>query len=354
MTKTLLRHLLAPVLATSFGLAGAVPLAYAADPLPDEVPEGTVLRIGDPLIQKALELSGLIDELSFTVEWANISGGPQSSEAFRANALDISSVAEIPSIHATWTNLPVRNIAYREREDPLAHPIYRFGITPELGSEIDSLEDFKGRRIAYSPGQAQGALVLRVLEAAGLEQDDVTLVELPSTGDVYPVALASGQVDIAPLGSVYIPRYIAQYGDDGARLVDHGLRDDPNHLWAPQAVLDDPAKAAAAAEYVRLWARATEWINDHPEEFIQGYYVKDQNLSYEDGKAAVEQTGRYVIPSNWDEVVARHTHTIALLAEATGNEPFSAEQIFDRRFEKVAAEALTEGSSAVKQEELSQ
>ncbi|WP_295041984.1 ABC transporter substrate-binding protein [uncultured Paracoccus sp.] len=343
-----------PLLALAVGLAVASPMAHAADPIPDQIPPGTVLRIGDPVTQKALEISGLIDELSFEVEWANFSGGPQTSEAFRARALDVGSVAEIPSIHATWTNLPVRNIAYREREDPVAHPVYRFGVTPALGTQIDSLEDFKGRRIAYSPGQAQGALVLRALEAAGLTRDDVTLVELPSTGDVYPVALAAGQVDVAPLGGTYIARYIDQYGDDGATLVDHGVRDDPSHLWSPQWVLDDPAKAAALAEYVRLWARATEWVNDHPEEFIQGYYVKDQNLSYEDGKAAVEQIGTYIIPANWDEVIDRHTHTIALLAEATGNEPFNAADIFDRRFEKIAAEALSDGSSAAKAEELIQ
>lgn len=344
-----------PLLALALGLA-ASSLVHAAEPIPQEIPPGTVLRIGDPVTQKVLEISGLIDELSFGVEWANFSGGPQTSEAFRARALDVGSVAEIPSIHATWTNLPVRNIAYREREDPVAHPIYRFGITPALGDQVKSLQDFKGRRIAYSPGQAQGALVLRALEAAGLARDDVRLVELPSTGDVYPVALAAGQVDIAPLGGVNIARYISQYGADGARTVDHGLRDDPSHLWAPQWVLDDPAKAAALAEYVKLWAWATEWVNDHPEEFIQGYYVDFQNLSYEDGKAAVEQTGRQIVPASWDEVIDRHTHTIALVAEATGNTPFSAEDIFDRRFEKLAAGALSEGSSALKQqqEELTQ
>src|SRR5690349_23456227 len=38
---------------------------------------------------------------------------------------------------------------------------------------------------SYSPGQAQGALILKVLQKVGLAKDDVKLVELPSTGDVY-------------------------------------------------------------------------------------------------------------------------------------------------------------------------
>lgn len=314
-------------------------LAQDAAPLLSEIPAGTRLVIGDPQTRKALEFSGLIDEIPFEIEWANLSGGPQTSEAFRARALDVGAVAEIPSIFANWNDLPVRNIAYREREDPIGHPIYRFGIAP--GVAVESLADFRGKRIAFSPGQAQGALVLRALQAAGLTRDDVTLVELPSTGDVYPVALASHQVDVAPIGGVLIRRYITQYGADGATLIEHGLRDDPSHLYAPQWVLDDPAKAAALASYVGFWARATQWINENPDAWIEGYYVKDQGLSREDGEYLVELTGNQVVPDTWDEVVARHQQTIDLLAVELGYEPYSAEQIFDRRFETLAAQALT-------------
>lgn len=319
--------------------AGAV-LSQEPAPLPAEIPPGTKLVIGDPQTRVALELSGLIEEIPFEVEFVNLSGGPQTSEAFRARALDLGAVAEIPSIFAHWTDLPVRNVAYREREDPIAHPIYRFGIAP--GVEAKSLADFRGKRIAFSPGQAQGALVLRALEAAGLSKADVTLVELPSTGDVYPVALASHQVDVAPIGSSNIRRYITQYGPDGASLVEHGLRDDPSHLYAPQWVLDDPAKAAAIAAYVGIWAKATQWINDNPEAWIEGYYVKDQGLSAEDGHYLVELTGNQIVPDSWDEVVGRHQHTIDILAAELGYAPFSAEEIFDRRFEALGAAALAQ------------
>ncbi len=73
--------------------------AQADAPLLPKVPPGTVLTIGDPVTQKALEVSGLGKELSFEVKWANnISGGPQTSGAFRAHALDVGSMAEIPSM----------------------------------------------------------------------------------------------------------------------------------------------------------------------------------------------------------------------------------------------------------------
>lgn len=335
LAKTLGTALLSLI---SLGMFSNVAVAETSASLLDKVPSGTVLTIGDPVTQKALEVSGLIKELTFEVKWANLSGGPQTSEAFRAHALDVGSVAEIPSIFATWNNLPVRNIAYRERKDPIANPIYRFGIAP--GVDVKSLADFRGKRIAFSPGQAQGTLVLRALHAAGLTKKDATLVELPSTGDVYPKALASKQVDIAPLGGVNIRRYISQYGSDGASLVEHGLRDDPAHLYAPQWVLDDPAKAAALAEYVRLWARATEWVDQNPEIWIKEYYIGQQGLSREDAEFLIKLAGTQVIPDSWADVKKRHQETINLLADELGYKPFDVEQIFDNRFEKIAASAL--------------
>ncbi|RWI85017.1 MAG: ABC transporter [Mesorhizobium sp.] len=329
---------LAVALVASSAPFGAQAGSPDAGKLPTTIPEGTVLRIGDPETQRALELSGLIDQLPFKVEWANISGGPQTIEAFRANALDVGSVADIPPIHATWTGLKVKIIAAKFRKDPVAHPIYQLGIAP--GVEVKTLADLRGKRIAFSPGQAQGALVLRVLQAAGLKKEDVNLIELPSKGDAYPVALASKQVDVAPIWGVLVKHYLHQYGADGATTIPHGLRDDPAHLYAPQAVLDDPAKAAALGEYVRYWALAARWVEQHPKEWIEGYYVATQGLNAEDGQYLVNADGQFDIPSDWNDVIVRQQATIDLLAKELNKPTIKAEDLFDRRFETIAANAL--------------
>lgn len=340
------RALLASAVAAAWaGVAGCVrdtpagANAAALDtPLLDEVPAGTRLVIGDPVTQKALEFSGEVHNLPFEVEWANLSGGPPTLEAFRAGALDLGAVADIPPIHAAWTGVPTRIVAAKFRVDPVDHPIYQLGVAP--GSDVTSLADLRGRRIAYSPGQAQGVLVLRVLRAVGLTRDDVELVELASTGDVYPTALASGEVDVAPLGGVQIRRYLASYGADGARTLPHGLRDDPSHLYAPEWVLADTGKAAAIREYVGFWARATIWVYEHPREWIERYYVQDQGLTAEDGQWLVDAAGEPDIPARWDDVIARHQETVDLLAAETGNQPLDAASLYDRRYEAVAAEAI--------------
>ncbi|MFG1654323.1 ABC transporter substrate-binding protein [Micromonospora sp. NPDC049275] len=315
----------------------------AGAPLPESVPKGTKLVVGDKEHQKALEYSGEVEKFTFQVEFANISGGPQTLEAFRAKALDIGAVADIPPIHSHWTGIPTKIVASKFRQDPLNHAIYRLGVAP--GVAVTTLADVRGKKVAYSPGQAQGALVLRVLHQAGLSKRDVKLVELPSTDDTYATALASRQVEVAPLGGVQIRRYAAKYARDGATTIPHGLRDDPGHLYAPVTVLADPAKAAAIREYVAAWARAWRWREANPQEWIDRYYVKDQGLTADDGRWLVENTGVADIPTTWTEAVARHQETIDLLAKETGNKPLRAEDLYDRRYESVAADALAPGGA---------
>ncbi|SEH03373.1 sulfonate transport system substrate-binding protein [Nonomuraea solani] len=315
----------------------------AADaPLPASVPEGTKLIVGDPPTKVALQLSGEIDKFSFDIEWANLSGGPQTSEAFRADALDVGAVAEIPAIHANWTGLPVKIVASKFRKDPLDHPTYELGVAP--GVPVKTLADLRGKKIAYSPGQAQGALVLKVLKRAGLTKQDVTLVELPSTGDIYPNALASRQVDVAPIGGVNIKRYLGKFGRDGATTLRHGLRDDPGHLYVRTVTLQDPAKAAAIREYAAAWARATRWVYEHPKEWIEGYYVKDQGLTAEDGKYLVDLAGEPDIPADWSEAITRNQETIDILAAETGKPKLAAKDLYDLRFQAVGADAIKGGA----------
>jgi len=330
---------LTTVLAACGGDAEANGEKLAPDaPLPTTVPAGTKIVVGDPTTQKALELSGQLDKVSGFVQFANLSGGPQTTEAFRAKALDVGSVAEIPSIHATWTGLKVKIVASKFRQDPLHHPIYELGVAP--GVQVKTLEDLRGKKIAFSPGQAQGALILKVLKKAGLTKEDVQLIELPSTGDIYTNALAAKQVEVAPIGGVQIKRYLSKYGKEGGTTIQHGLRDDAGHLYVDAASLENPTKAAAIRQYVAAWGVAQDWIDKHPKEWIEGYYVKDQGLTPEDGQWLVDNAGHPDISSDWSDAIKRHQETIELLAEETGNPVIQAADLYDLRFQTVAPDAI--------------
>lgn len=324
-----------------FGDPGGNGLSLTS-PLPEKVPPGTKLVIGDPITQRVLRYTGWDKQLPFTVEWANISGGPAVTEAFHAKAIDVGSAANIPPINAVRVGIPVRIIALRLRQDPLQHPVYVLGIAPK--AHVNSLADLRGKRIAFSRGQAQGLVVLRALQQAGLTAKDVTLVDLPTDGDIYTGALGAGAVDVAPLGAgINAGRYLAKYGADGAKVIAHGdFRDDPGILYVREETLRDPAKAAALRAYVKFWARAIEWTHSHSDEWAQTYYVKNQNVTLDDAHAAISAAGNYDVPRNWNDFIKYQQATIDLLSQETGQKSFDAASLFDRRFEATAADAIDE------------
>ena len=303
-------------------------------------PAGTTLVIGDPITEHVLEHTGWIRQLPFTVKWAKITGGPAVTEAFHAKALDVGSAADMPPIHATWIGIPVKIIAVRQRLDPTDHPLWQLGVGPHSG--IRTLADLRGKKIAFSPGQVQGEVVLRTLQAQGLTAKDVTLVELPSTGgDLYVNALAGGVVDVAPIAAgTQAKRFLEKFGSDGAQVLPHPpFRDDLGVLYVRQETLRDPAKAAALKAYVALWARAAEWVRGHPDEFAELYYAKDQGLSTADARYVVSVGGEPDIPRDWSDAVGMEQTAADVMARQTKRPPIVAESLFDRRFQSVAADA---------------
>jgi len=317
--------------------ANALPLDA---PLPQAVPPGTTLIIGDPTTQHILEHTGWIKQLPFTVKWAEISGGPRVTEAFHAKALDVGSSADIPPIHATWVGIPVKIIAVRLRQDPLNHPLYALAVSPKSG--VRSLADLRGKRIAYSPGQVQGEVVLRTLKAEGLTPKDVTLVELPSVGgDLYVNALVGGLVDVAPIGvGTQARHYLAKFANDGAKVLPHPpFRDDLTVLYVRQETLQDPAKAAALRAYIALWGRAQVWERQHPDEWAKLYYVGNQGLSEADAQYVVSVSGEADIPHDWSTAIGMEQAAADSMAGETHHARLEAATLFDRRFEALAADA---------------
>lgn len=317
-------------------------------PLPDAVPPGAEVAIGDPTTRWVLEHTGMVQHLPFKVRWEHLTGGPEVTEAFNAKALDVGLGASVPPIHAVWVGIPVKVIAFRLRQDPLNHPSYVLGISPK--AQVASLSDLRGKKIAFSPSQVQGEIVLRTLEAQGLTSKDVTLIELPSSigGDVYTNALASGLIDVAPIGAgVVADRYLKKFAAQGARLIKHPpFRDDAVNLFVREAVLRDPAKAAALKHYVRAWAWAQNWIATHRDEWIQGYYVGNQGLTAADGALIVDAAGQPDIPRNWDQAVVYLQGVIDVMSAENGQKPFAAETLFDRRFQNLAADTVVRSQAA--------
>jgi sulfonate transport system substrate-binding protein len=303
-------------------------------PLSDTVPAGTSLKITSFQNTQQLQFKlAKLPELPFKVaNWLNIGAGPDVINAFRAKSLDLANNAGIPPIQAHFQGFDAKIVAINITRKPN----YLFATKP--GSDIRSVADFRGRKLAFSQGQAQGVVLLRALKRAGLTYDDVDLV--PLTSNQFLTALQSGQVDVAPLGNQQAPAYLQQYRDRGARTITTEVVDLLNLLWAPVSVLDDRAKAAAIAAYIPQWARGQVWQYENPDVWNEEFYVKTQNLSPAQARSISALANKPLFPPRWDEAIAWEQETADLLAEGGFVRKFDVGVLFDHRFEGIAARSV--------------
>lgn len=320
--------------AALFGSLLSVLPARADNPaLAAEVPSGTRLVVGDQneSLQTVVTASGVRSKLAGKLQFANFLGGPEIFEAFRAGALDVALVGSTPPIHAHAAGDPLPIVAALRG----SAPSYRLALRP--GLTVASLQELKGRRIAWAEGTARQPFILSALKKAGLTTKDVTLVRLKVAD--FPTAIRLGQVDVAPLNEPHFSRYLKDYAAEKASAVPDseykGLPTATLYLYASKKALDDPAKAAAIRELVAGWAEAVKWSRSNPNEWVRAYYVKKQGLKEADGHTILKGDGELSFPLLRD-IVGEQQELIDLIYEA-GQLPkrLDAREEFDFRFDSV-------------------
>ncbi|KUL35226.1 ABC transporter substrate-binding protein [Actinoplanes awajinensis] len=334
--RTLLGGLLG---VTALGLTGcagddaAAASLSASDPLPTTVDPATALVISIHTTQVALQASGEIGKLPFTVkDWPNIAAGPDVITAFRAHSVDLANNAGIPPIQAAAIGVDAKIVAVQTVQKPQ----YTYVTAP--GNPVAGLTDLRGKKIGFSQGQAQGVVVLRTLKEQGLTPKDVQLIALPSTK--FLVALQSGQIDVAPLAEPSITKYLLEYGKDGAIQFPMTAVDYLGVLWAPGEVLADAGKVAAIRSFIPFWAKDQVWRWENKEKWLDAYYVKDQQVSPADAERIGTTLQKPFFPRSWDKAVAWEKESADLLVEGGFIKPIDPEKLFDRRFQSLAADAV--------------
>jgi sulfonate transport system substrate-binding protein len=125
-----------------------------------------------------------------------------------------------------------------------------------------------------------------LLKRHGLDlKHDVQPVELAGA-EVVPT-FAAGAVDAAiVLGNQYY-----QLGEPPILGDGTGINTGIQSLIVRKDVLDDPAKAAAIGDYLGRAIAANNWKDSHADEWINEYYVKQQGITYDQGKKLYEEDG---------------------------------------------------------------
>lgn len=242
-------------------LAIAVPLAHAADP--------TVLRIGDQNyynVRASVEASGVLEGAPYTVDWKHFQSAAPVAEALEAGAVDLGFLGDSGFIFLAAKGAPVKLIGVsRQNPDTIA-------LLVPKDSTAKSIEDLKGKKVAYWPGAWSQQLTLRALEKAGLPHDYVEFVKLMPIDAA--AAFPRGSIDAFPVWEPYISQ---QTLFSGAKplLTARDLMPGLSSIAANTDSIEP--KRAAIADFLGRLQKARAWVEANKETYAD-LWAKKANL----------------------------------------------------------------------------
>jgi len=311
------------------GAQGASSPTAAPVTVPDTIPEGTTLRIGDQLdyLKTVLSVAGEDADLPYEVEYSNFVGGPPMLQAFQGGALDGGFVASTPLIFAQAAGQPIVAVAGWANEQGLGGLI-------TTDAAVSGWEDLEGRRVAYQRGTSAEAALLIGLDEAGLSLDDVTTVDVPITQ--VTAALQSGSADAGISTEPLISSFLANNPEARLATPTNGLTDRGSFLIATAEALGDPARTAALADYTARLVRAFTAINAERQLLIDSIFVGQYGLSAERAAEIVGSLGDTSFLQLPDDIVSEQQR-LADLFHAAGQIPSEVDVAaeFDNRFNQL-------------------
>ena len=158
-------------------LAAALAIFFQALQLPASAADH-VIRIGYQkygnfiLLKGTGELEKKPAPKGYTVEWTEFPSGPPLLEAVNAGAIDIGQTGEAPPIFA---QAAAADFVYIAHEPPA--PKGEAILVPK-DSQITSVAELKGKKVALNKGANVHYLLVKLLEKSGVKYSDITPVFL--------------------------------------------------------------------------------------------------------------------------------------------------------------------------------
>jgi sulfonate transport system substrate-binding protein len=250
------------------------------------VPPGTKFVVAEQNDQASIpwKLSNASQGVPYGVTFANFNGGPAVLEALIAGAADIGYVGEAPLPIAVAAGVDDL-VAVGLIANPGSPGNYFLVAQPNRG--IDTVADLRGKTVAYPPGTGRHMVLSGILHQHDLGLDR-TVKGIELAGAEVAPTFSSGAVDAAiVLGQQYF-----RLGKPPVLADGKGHNWGLNVLLVRKSLLEDPAKSAAAADFLRRAVEFYNWQNSNPDEWVKASYVAKQGLTFEQGKFLLEKEGR--------------------------------------------------------------
>jgi NitT/TauT family transport system substrate-binding protein/sulfonate transport system substrate-binding protein len=201
-------------------------------------------------------LESLLKPLGIDVQWVEFQFGPPMLEAMRVGSIDIGLVGDTPPIFSQAANGDLLYVA--------AMPSGASALLLPAGSTLKTLQDLKGKRIAFARGSSSHNLTVAAVEKAGLRFDEITPVQLAPADAA--AAFERGSVDV---WTIWDPYYAIYELRPGVRVLAESTTIAPQNSFfiARRAYVE--ANQEVTAKVVQELGRVGAWARDNRAEVAQ-------------------------------------------------------------------------------------
>jgi sulfonate transport system substrate-binding protein len=223
------------------------------------------LNIGDQKgtgAEAVLSAAGLLDTLPFKVNWSDFTSGPPMLQAMASGSVDVGGVGDAPPVFAASGGEAVEIVGARKTNGD------QDAVVVPKNSPITSIQQLKGKKIAYASGSSANYNLLTVLNKASLTTKDVSLVNLQPASAL--AAFTSGSVEAWDVWPPYVQQVVAQ---NGARIIATGAAYGNPYSFevASKAAVADAKKAAAIKAYLTILNKGYIWTATHPDQWAAAW-----------------------------------------------------------------------------------
>lgn len=144
---------------------------------------------GDPfdIAKQRGEFSKKMEKKGYKVVFKEFSDGNSLMQALKAGSVDYARTGDTPPVSALSTGTKLTYVAASSSKAKGS------GILVKKSSSISSIEDLKGKKVAYTKGTSSQYMLLAALKKAGMSADDITWVNMDQSS--ASVAFSKGKVD---------------------------------------------------------------------------------------------------------------------------------------------------------------
>jgi sulfonate transport system substrate-binding protein len=216
------------------------------------------LTVGSPCkscLKQLLTASGQDKGTSYRLQWADFDSTPTLVQALKAGYVDVASGGETGVLFGIAAGAKVRLLGAVQDSN-----VGGSSILVKNSSNIRTLADLKGRKVALPFYTAQHYQLAKALDSAGVAWKDVDIVNLDTAAGQS--AFNSGAVDAFVIWDPNAA--VAELRDNAHALVRlSDIQQTYSALYASAGAVDDPAKKAALEDLTRRVVQAYQWVGTH-------------------------------------------------------------------------------------------